>query len=226
MWTLGQENNFYKSKHWKDLIFQLRLDRVNPTDGMLYCAHCGKPILKKYDCIGHHVIELTNENVNDTSISLNPDNIILIHFRCHNEIHQRFGYSGKNVFIVYGAPCSGKSTFVRANATRNDLICDIDKIYECLTVLPSYDKQTTVKGNVFDVRDFILDLIRMRKGQWNNAYIIGGYPLKGQRERLATQLNAKLIHIDTSIEDCLARAEARPKEWIEYINDYFEDFQE
>lgn len=32
----------------------------------------------------------TDNNVNDYSISINPDNIMLIHHRCHNLIYQRF----------------------------------------------------------------------------------------------------------------------------------------
>ena len=54
MFTL---NNFYKSKEWIDLLELLKLERVT-SDGELLCEHCHKPIVKKYDCIGHHRIEL------------------------------------------------------------------------------------------------------------------------------------------------------------------------
>ena len=79
----------------------------------IICGHCNKAIVSKYDCIGHHITHLTKENVNDYNISLNPDNVILVHHKCHNQIHNRFnGYKKKRVFLVYGAPCSGKSTWV------------------------------------------------------------------------------------------------------------------
>ena len=54
MFTLS---NFYKSKEWEALLEQLKLDRVGEA-GILECEHCHKPIVKKYDCIGHHKIEL------------------------------------------------------------------------------------------------------------------------------------------------------------------------
>lgn len=107
MFTL---NSFYKSKKWTDLLEQIKLERVNSNSELL-CEHCHKPITRAYDCIGHHDKELTEANVNDYNISLNKDNIKFIYFKCHNIIHERFGYEKpKKVYIVYGSPCSGKST--------------------------------------------------------------------------------------------------------------------
>lgn len=127
MFTL---NNFYKSNQWRDLVNLLKLERVN-EDGYVVCERCGKPILKPYDCIAHHKIELTNDNVNDVNISLNPDNIELIHFKCHNKDHKRFGYENqRKVYIVYGAPYAGKSEWVRSVASYEDLIVDINDIYQ------------------------------------------------------------------------------------------------
>ena len=99
-------HDLYKSKEWQNLLQNLKLERVN-DEGKLICEHCGEEIVKAYDCIGHHKIPLTNANVNDYSISLNPNNIMLIHFKCHNKVHNRFGYElPKKVYIVYGSPCS------------------------------------------------------------------------------------------------------------------------
>ena len=220
MYTL---NNFYKSKEWEDLLNQLKLERL--VDGQLICEHCGKSIVTKYDCIGHHKIELTEANVNNYSISLNPNNIMLIHFKCHNQIHQRFGYEPpKKVYIVYGSPCAGKSTWVNSVATDNDIIIDIDKIWECISVCDKYHKPNRLKANVFGLRDTLLDQIRMRVGMWHNAYIIGTYPLKMDRTRLAQRLNAELIYIECDKETCLNRA--KNKEWKEYIEEWFDKFQE
>ena len=99
-------HDLYKSKEWQDLLQTLKLDRIN-EEGKLICEHCGKEIVKGYDCIGHHKIPLNSSNVNDYNISLNPDNIMLIHFKCHNAVHNRFGFElPKKVYIVYGSPCS------------------------------------------------------------------------------------------------------------------------
>lgn len=217
-------NNFYKSKEWTDLLEQLKLERVE-GNGDLLCEHCHKPIVKKYDCIGHHIKELTEANVNNYSVSLNPDNIILIHFKCHNEIHERFGYeSPKKVYIVYGSPCSGKSTWVQENATKDDLVLDIDKIWECVSICDKLHKPNRLKANVFGVRDTLLDQIRTRTGQWKKAFIVGGYPLLMDRQRLAERLGAELIFIDATKDLCLSRAAS--EDWKKYIEDWFEMYQE
>lgn len=216
-------NNFYKSKEWEALLEQLKLERLD-SKGELVCEHCHKPIVKKYDCIGHHKIELNEGNVNNYNISLNPDNIMLIHFRCHNQIHERFGYEApKKVYIVYGSPCSGKSTWVNNNATKDDLVLDIDKLWECVSVCDKYHKPNRLKANVFGLRDTLLDQIRTRTGEWKTAYIIGGYPLRMDRERLADKLGAELIYIECDKEVCVSRAVNN--EWIKYINDWFDMYQ-
>lgn len=228
MWTLGTENNFYKSKEWKKLIEYLKLKRVN-EEGELICEHCKKPIVKKYDCTVHHVIELTEENVNDTNISLNEDNLMLVHFKCHNEIHNRFGYSRKQVYIVYGSPFSGKMDYVRSSAGQDDLICDIDSIYQCVSINNRYNKSNKLKSNVFAIKDFIIDMIKVRQGKWNNAFIVATLPSRQQRERLCNLVNARLVFINTSKEDCIRRCIEQTnnnKEYIDYIEEWFEEFQE
>ena len=223
MWKSLEE--FYKSKQWERFMAALKQERIN-DEGFIICAHCGEPIIKKYDCIGHHIEELTLENVNDYSISLNPDNVELIHFRCHNKAHRRFGSEGvREVYIVYGSPCSGKSTFVRESAGENDIILDIDNIYQCITVNDRYIKPERIKENVFGIRDCILDMIKCRRGKWYTAWIIGSYPLLMERVRLETMLGAKSIFIDTDKETCLNRARYRPKEYQQFVEDWWNKFQ-
>ena len=38
----------------------------------------------------HHIIELTPDNINNPSISLNPRNLMLLCNDCHNRLHHRF----------------------------------------------------------------------------------------------------------------------------------------
>ena len=220
---------FYHSRKWESFTKQLRLERAT-AEGYVICEHCGKPILKPYDCIAHHVTELTEQNVGDVSIALNPDNIKLIHFRCHNELHKRFGFNRrpiKKVYIVFGAPCSGKTSFVEENAGDNDIILEIDRLYQGITKSGVHELPQAVKSNVFKLRDSMLDMIATRYGAWENAYIIGGYPLLNERERLADRVNAdKIIYVDTPKEVCLLRLESEPNgrdrdKWRGYIDDWF-----
>lgn len=67
---------FYKSDEWESFRKVVIAKRTH-EDGFIYCDLCGKPILKKYDLIVHHKQELSEANVNDHNISLNPDNVQL-----------------------------------------------------------------------------------------------------------------------------------------------------
>lgn len=217
---------FYKSRRWEEFVKRLRLER-STADGLLLCEHCRKPIFKAYDCIAHHVQELTPENVDDVQISLNPDNVVLVHFKCHNEIHQRFGYKRRlmqSVYIVYGSPCAGKSTWVDSVAESSDIVLDVDRLWNAIRAgrCGNYDKPAEIKSNVFGLRDTLLDMIRVRRGKWQNAYIIGGYPLQGERERLADTMNAnKIIFIDTPKDVCLKRAKLRDIDYSPFIEEWF-----
>lgn len=221
--------DFYHTKEWEGLRLQLMLQRVD-AQGRIICAHCGKPIVKKYDCIGHHLIELTETNYKDPTISLNPDNVVLVHHRCHNEIHEKQGYKQKKVYIVWGSPLSGKSTYVDQVAKYGDMIVDIDRLWQAVSGRPMYEKPNRIKGNVFDLHNHLLTQVAQRMGHWNTAYIIGGYALPSERERLAQRLGAECVHIDTTREECLARLAACPdgrkkSEWEKYISEWWQTFE-
>ena len=94
-------SQFYRSKEWeqcKQQVIQRELEKS--TDAVIRCGLCGEPIVKGFNpndknnkgaIVFHHKIYLNNFNVNDASISINPDNIMVLHWSCHNEIHKRFG---------------------------------------------------------------------------------------------------------------------------------------
>lgn len=228
-------SDFYTSKEWRAFRQMLMHERTN-EQGEIICAECGKPILKAYDCIAHHIDEITPYNLNDVNITLNPDNIELLHMACHNSRHNRFGgrikaYQRK-VYYVYGAPCSGKSTYVQDNMQAGDLVFDIDKVWEALSGQPEYIKPATLKDVVFNVRNAVYDSIKTRAGLWQNAYVIEGGALLGDRTRRLETLGAEPIYIDTSKDECInrlisddSRAEVQDQ-WIKYINKWFDDYQE
>ena len=228
---MDELQRFYKSKEWESFR-QIVIAERTADDGFVYCEHCGQPILKPYDMIVHHKVELTEANVRDYKVALNPDNMMVIHFRCHNEIHERFGFNRgyspkKKVYIIYGAPCSGKSTWVKENATEKDLIVDLDNIFESISINDRYHKPESIKSVVYKLRDNLYDIIKYRDGKWTNAYVITGGALLGDRERLMKRVGAdELIFIDTDKAECLSRAKKnRTEEWAEYIESWFEHFQ-
>ena len=231
---------FYKSNGW-ETFRKIVIAKRTDEDGFVHCAHCGKPITKKYDLIVHHIKELDDLNVNDVNVSLNEDNVEIVCFSCHNQIHERFvgGHAGtfkpvkKHVYIVYGSPCSGKSTWVHEVASDKDIVVDMDSIWQMISVNDRYAKPDALRAVAFDIRDKMYDIIKYRSGKWHNAYVITGGALKGDRERLVKRLGGvdDCLFIDTGKEECLKRIknkfadEEQQLAWRKYIEDWFEKYQ-
>lgn len=72
-------HNFYKSPAW----LAAREVKIMSVNGL--CERCGQIGIEV-----HHKERLTIDNVIDTSISLNQENLELLCRECHNQEHERF----------------------------------------------------------------------------------------------------------------------------------------
>lgn len=220
-------DNFYQSDEWRRLREIVINERTKP-DGFVYDEVTGQPILKPYDIILHHKVYLTPDNVNDASIALNPDNLQIVSHKTHNKIHEKFGYVRREIYLVWGSPLAGKNFFVAHNRVYSDLIIDIDNIWQCISGLPRYQKPPVLNSVAFGVRDYLMDCVKVRRGKWQNAYIIGGFPLSSERERICRLYGARSVFIDTPKEICLQRLESDPDRdkdaWKGYIEQWWERF--
>ena len=235
---------FYRSDAWSACKAHVLKDRIK-SDGCVYCEHCGKVILKGFNpqannnagaMVFHHKTPLNNYNVNDASISVNPANIAILHWNCHNEVHNRFagGNPEKKVYLITGAPLSGKTTFARERMQKNDLILDIDDIWQTISGQPRYTKPNAVKALVFAVRDELKGLIGRGAGTWRNAFIIESMPSKMDRQREVERYkahNVEVVTMSATREECLARLTADPNgrnviDYEKYINEYFSRYSE
>lgn len=218
--------SFYRSKEWTDLRQVILMDRLD-QNGDQICEYCKKPIVRPYDAICHHVDPLTEGNVHDSMIALNPDNIQIVHHRCHNKIHERWQGvrpSGtRHIYVVWGSPCAGKSDYVQANASRYDLVIDLDRLYSAVGI---DDNRNAVKGNVMAVYRSLIDMVKTRNGRWRSVWIVRTLPYRIDRERILKEIGGgELIHIDTDEETCLAIAKDRGGEWEAWVQDYWSKFQ-
>lgn len=223
--------DFYNSEKWRALRLQIMAERARERGGLI-CEYCHEPILKPYECIAHHKKELTEDNYFLVDISLNPKNIMLVHHHCHQKIHKKFGAGVcKKVYLVWGAPLSGKTTFVKDNMQYGDLVLDQDNLYQAISGQPRYIRPQELTTIVFNMRRAIEEAITMRAGQWQSAYIIGSYASSLERKRVVDRFGAEEIFINTSKEECLKRLEADSTrdevrdEWRGYIEQWFNDYE-
>lgn len=238
-------DQFYRGDDWANCKAQVTLERLK--NDVLYCEHCGEPVLKDFNpnkknnsgaVVYHHIVHLTNSNVNDASISINPKNIMVLHWRCHNFVHKKQEQmiaaknAEKKVYIITGASCSGKTTFVKERIQEGDVVLDIDDIWQTISGMPRYTKPNSLKPIVFNMRNELKDQIAKGAGTWRNAFVIESLPLATDRKREVERYkahNVELITMEATREECLQRLYADPngrdiKAYEEYINNYYDDY--
>jgi HK97 family phage prohead protease len=131
----------------------------------------------------------------------------------------------RNIKIVSGSPCSGKNTYVAENKRKGDIVWDFDKIHTALTGEESHNHIEAVRKYIFSMRKQFYNDLKNEKDL--RVWIINSSPIKQVRQELAKELNAEVIYIKRSKEECLEVAEReRPEEWKSYINSYFERLEE
>jgi len=216
---------FYASRRWRELREVLIIQRHGR------CDRCGKDCsADTSELIAHHKEHLTDETLKDPAVAVNPDNIEILCQKCHALQHPVRGFikKRKEVFIVYGSPLSGKSTYVRENMEPGDLVVDLDAIRSGISLQPLYTPAPPLQKTAFAVRDFLYEQIRIRSGEWQTAWVIAGLPRKDERERLAARLGASLILVEATKEECHKRLldcdDARGDEWAGYIDAWFRDY--
>lgn len=112
----------------------------------------------------------------------------------------------KKVFVISGAPGSGKSTYVQKAKKNGDLVVDLDLIASALQgSTERHPDFEPVMDAVLATRDAIYKTIENRKGKWNNAYVITSNPSDLFVTALAGKLSAEVVKMDTSLEECKNR---------------------
>lgn len=79
--SYGIRRAFYKSKEWA----ACRESYLASVGGL--CEECMKAGRITPAVIVHHKVELTENNIDDPSITINPQNLEAVCLDCHNKIH-------------------------------------------------------------------------------------------------------------------------------------------
>ena len=240
---------FYNSHEWIRTRDAYIAERTLIDGGMCECCHVnvGEEL--------HHIVPLTPANIDDYDICLNPCNLKWLckdcHFKAHRELilkafeksRERRGtilhngcYMDDNGymvlakrFIVWGAPASGKTTYVRGHMERGDLVVDLDEIKAVLSF--GADDNDNLLPVALSVRECLYSLIESGKADCRNVWVIACLPRREERTKLAERLNAEFIHMDADYRECIRRA-GEDKEHCNVelrraaIDRYFEAFEE
>lgn len=173
--------SFYHSKEWgkfRELIIAEKLAKY----GELIDEETGDVILNKGDAVLHHKIFLTSQNVNDPSVSLNPQNIELVSFATHQLIHNKFGCRGREVHITRKKKEEIKEKSLKAY----DLQIDFETLKKAL------GGQENSTSNTWAIYYALIDQVYTRLGKWTKALIFAK-GTKGEFERLKKKLGAEEV---------------------------------
>lgn len=126
------------------------------------------------------------------------------------------------VYLIYGSPCSGKSTYIKEHMKRGDLICDVDLIYGAISGQMLHDAELYTHEIACKLDQILKDIIRDREGNWKDAYVVSIANTDERVKKDMERVNAdEAIFIDTPYEVCLDRSKERPPYFVWLIQEWF-----
>ena len=111
----------------------------------------------------------------------------------------------KEIYIICGAPGSGKSTYVKEKAKQNDLIIDLDNILMQFTNEPIYTSAERYIKLAICKRNEILNSLNYYTN--TTIWFIVSAPTREERKHWKEQLGGTIIILDTPKEECYKRLE-------------------
>ena len=132
--------------------------------------------------------------------------------------------ANRQVTLLWGPPCAGKSSLVREIAQRGDIILDPDLIHSALSGLGPHDHDDNVSTIARAVWN---EALRHLQGAGSaHAFVLAGVPTLAQRQELASVItDSQLDYADR--ETCHARAveDQRPEKWHDFIDRWHDNYE-
>jgi predicted kinase len=121
--------------------------------------------------------------------------------------------------VVQGAPCSGKSTYVREHAAAGDIVIDFDVLAQALGSPDPHDHSTAIRMVAIDMRRTAISSAVQQHLAGATVWIVDINP--GERMALYRRAGAKMVTLTASAAELHARATAeRPPRWHELIDEH------
>ncbi|MHB8303615.1 MAG: HNH endonuclease [Acidobacteriaceae bacterium] len=149
----------------------------------------------------------------DMQLFWNHDNWQPLCAQCHSrktaEEDGGFGRTyAKRVTLVFGAPGSGKTTYVRSHMSPGDLVWDLDVVTAAVTGLRLYQRTEGALRYVMAMRDAFYRAAALR-GYCERVWIIDSRADLNEREALRREMDADVIVMDTAQDVCNQRVAKR-----------------
>ncbi len=203
-----KEYEFYRSKEWLKA-------RDAHLKSEMFCHDCGAQGKKTFGEMVDHIVPLRLAWERRTD----PTNLQTLCNKCHakkrgREMRMKL-YSrpptAAEITVVCGPPGSGKTTYVRENYVRGDLIIDLDAIMVAISNQPWYDKPANLLHYATEVKNTLINRVMIDGDQSPRVWLISGAPHAEDRARLRSRLGAVTVVIETPINECLNRITKDPR---------------
>lgn len=130
------------------------------------------------------------------------------------------------ITVLWGPPCSGKSTYIAQRARPGDVIIDLDRIALALTTDTTHHHEygEPIRVIAQAARRAAIDAALADHGP-GDLWVIDSGATHRKRAWWRTRHHATVIELDTPLEVCLERARAERPAWGERrVREWFDKF--
>ena len=121
--------------------------------------------------------------------------------------------------IIMGAPCSGKSTYVRERAQPGDIVIDFDVLAQALGSPDPHDHSKAIRMVAIDMRRTAIASAIQQHANGATVWIVDINP--GERMPAYRRAGAQFVTMTATPAELHARASAeRPERWHGLINEH------
>jgi hypothetical protein len=121
--------------------------------------------------------------------------------------------------VVMGAPCSGKSTYVREHAKPGDIVIDFDVLAQALGSPDPHDHPHHIRMVAIDMRRTAIASALQQHATGHALWIVDINP--GERMPAYQRAGAQFVTMTATREELHERAKAeRPDRWRQLIDEH------